>query len=157
MLNDTVYVANTVVQDGTSVVTTNLPNAENYAAEEQVIRGDLEFTKVDADDENPMAGIPFTLTSKTTGESHTLVTDENGYYSTSSDYVPHTQNTNAGTSAADGIWFGDGEPDNALGALPYDTYILEEQPCEANQGKRSGFAGIYRYPRSVCNRPEYDP
>ena len=29
-------------------------------------------------------------------------------------------------------WFGGGEPDDALGALPYDAYIVEEQPCEAN-------------------------
>ena len=32
-------------------------------------------------------------------------------------------------------WFGGGKPDDSLGALPYDTYLLEEQPCEANKGK----------------------
>ena len=43
---------------------------------------------------------------KTTGESHVLVTDENGMASTESSWTPHSQNTNKGTSADDGIWFG---------------------------------------------------
>lgn len=30
------------------------------------------------------------------------------------------------------MWFGDAEPDDAKGALPYDTYAVEELPCEAN-------------------------
>ena len=135
LLNDTVYVANTTADGGKSVVTANLPNSEERPAEERIIRGDLEFTKVDADDQSPMSGIPFTLTSCSTGESHRIVTDENGYYSTAAGYVPHTQNTNRGISAEDGVWFGGGKPDDSLGALPYDTYLLEEQPCEANKGK----------------------
>ena len=81
-----------------------------------------------------MPDIPFTITSKTTGESHTLVTDKNGYASTSSDWVKHSQNTNQGESSADGIWFGNGPVDDSRGALPYDTYLLEEQRCETNEG-----------------------
>lgn len=135
LINDTVYVANTVIREGTSVVTTNLPNTEETPASEQVIRGDLEFTKVDADDESPMAGIPFSITSETTGEIHVILTDKNGHASTSAEWNPHTQFTNRGETAEDGVWFGGGEPDNALGALPYDTYDIEELPCEANAGK----------------------
>ena len=30
------------------------------------------------------------------------------------------------------MWFGDSEPDDAKGALPYDDYTVEELPCEAN-------------------------
>ncbi len=135
LINDTVYVANTVIQEGTSVVTANLPNTEETPASEQVIRGDLDFTKVDADDQSPMAEIPFSITSETTGESHVILTDKNGYASTSADWNPHTQHTNRGETAEDGVWFGGGEPDNALGALPYDTYTVEELPCEANAGK----------------------
>ena len=135
LLNDTVYVANTIIENGTSVVTVNLPDSEICAAEEQIIRGDLEFIKINADDQSTMAGIPFTLTSKTTGESHLLITDANGYCSTESSFALHTKNTNRGTSAADGIWFGEGAADDGLGALPYDIYVLEEQPCEANKGK----------------------
>lgn len=53
-----------------------------------------------------MAGVPFKITSVTTGENHIVVTDENGMFSTASDCVPHSQNTNRGETAEDGIWFG---------------------------------------------------
>lgn len=98
------------------------------------IRGDLEFIKVSDGDLSRLANVPFTITSKTTGESHTIVTDQNGYASTSAEWNPHTQNTNAGKTAQDGIWFGTSEPDDEKGALLYDTYILEEQRCESNEG-----------------------
>ena len=140
LLNETVYVANTTLQ-ANSVTTTNLPNSETYAATEQVKRGDLEFTKVDADTGNTMAGIPFRITSDTTGESHVLVTDANGYASTAA--IPHTADTNKNDAVTDewdyssfyGVWFGESAPDDAKGALPYDTYTLKELPCGANYGK----------------------
>lgn len=98
---------------------------------EQVIRGDLKLVKVGEGDQGRMAGVPFLVTSATTGESHTIVTDANGCASTAASWNPHTADTNGGT-AESGVWFGGGEPDDALGALPYDAYIVEEQPCEAN-------------------------
>ena len=33
-----------------------------------------------------------------------------------------------------GIWFGSSKPDDTKGALIYDTYILEEQRCDSNEG-----------------------
>ena len=45
LINDTVYVANTVIREGTSVVTTNLPNTEETPASEQVIPGRSGFYK----------------------------------------------------------------------------------------------------------------
>lgn len=107
---------------------------------EQVIRGDFSFIKARSGTMNRLANVPFKVTSRSTGESHVLVTDENGMASTSSSWCSHTQNTNAGESSNDGIWFGmdaEGtttEPDDSLGALPYDTYDVEEQACEANEG-----------------------
>lgn len=100
----------------------------------QVIRGDLEFVKVSDGDLARLANVPFSITSKTTGESHTLLTDKNGYASTSSDWNPHTANTNRGETSKDGIWFGSSKPDDAKGALLYDTYLIEEQRCESNEG-----------------------
>ncbi len=160
----------------------------------QVKRGDIEFVKVREDDMGRLAGIPFLITSETTGESHVLVTDENGQAKTSADWNKHTVKTNANdeadeadldssagiettgeshvlvtdengqaktsadwnkhtvkTNANDeadeadldssaGIWFGqeaDGNitaPDDTLGALPYDTYSIEELPVAANDG-----------------------
>lgn len=105
---------------------------------EQVIRGDLAFTKVAENSMTRLGNVPFKITSNTTGESHVIHTDENGMANTSSSWTPHTQNTNAGTSHTDGIWFGmsaNGStvpPDNSLGALPYDIYTVEELPCETN-------------------------
>ncbi|MGN1165197.1 MAG: VaFE repeat-containing surface-anchored protein [Lachnospiraceae bacterium] len=108
-----------------------------YKAANQVVRGDLSLRKVDGESDKAMAGIMFRLTSKTTGETHCFVTDENGEYSTSSDFIRHSTNTN-GEKQGDGIWFGmmadgsDMEPDDNLGALPYDTYELCEIRGEGN-------------------------
>ena len=100
-----------------------------------MIRGDLELVKVSDGDLSRLAGVPFTITSKTTGESHTIVTDRNGYASTSAEWNKHTSNTNRGETAEDGIWFGSSDPDDSKGALIYDTYTVEEQRCEANEGR----------------------
>lgn len=109
--------------------------AEDQSISNQVIRGDLELVKVSDGDLSRLAGVPFTITSKTTGESHTIVTDRNGYASTSAEWNKHTSNTNRGETAEDGIWFGSSDPDDSKGALIYDTYTVEEQRCEANEGR----------------------
>ncbi|EQE87757.1 UNVERIFIED_CONTAM: SrtB-anchored collagen-binding adhesin [Clostridioides difficile] len=100
----------------------------------QVKRGDLEGVKIGAGTHQRLAGVPFRITSKTTGESHIIVTDDNGQFSTSSDWVSHKHNTNAGKTSEDGIWFGTSEPDDSKGALIYDTYIIEELRCDSNKG-----------------------
>ena len=100
----------------------------------QVKRGDLEGVKIGAGTHQRLAGVPFRITSKTTGESHIIVTDDNGQFSTSSDWASHKNNTNAGKTSEDGIWFGTSEPDDSKGALLYDTYIIEELRCESNKG-----------------------
>lgn len=104
---------------------------------------DLDFVKVKDSSMARLAGVPFKITSKTTGESHIIVTAGNGYANTSSSWNLHTNNTNRGQSDEDGIWFEmdrEGNKttkvDNALGALPYDLYVLDEMPCDANKGCR---------------------
>lgn len=121
------------------------------AAYNQVIRGDLQFVKVGKGGEANMgrfANVAFKLTSQTTGESHIVVTDENGEVRTVTEWNPHSQNTNGNDGITDetqwddhnGTWFGlttEGwmvETQDGLCALPYDTYLLEELPCEGNQG-----------------------
>lgn len=103
--------------------------------EEQGIRGDLRLVKAAAGTLERMAEIPFRITSRTTGESHVIWTDENGTASTEAAWNSHCQNTNRGEKAEDGVWFGEGEPDDRLGALFYDTYEIEELPAENNRGK----------------------
>ena len=121
------------------------------AAYNQVIRGDLQFVKVGEGGEANMgrfANVAFKLTSQTTVESHIVVTDENGEVRTVAEWNPHSQNTNGNDEITDetlwddyaGTWFGltsEGwmvDVQDELCALPFDTYILEELPCEGNQG-----------------------
>ena len=82
-----------------------------------------------------------------------LVTDRNGQASTEASWNKHTYNTNGNDHLLEaeaitsemmdpeaGIWFGLGEDgssapaDDALAALPFGQYTLEELPCEANEG-----------------------
>lgn len=106
---------------------------ESHSILNQVIRGDLEFVKVSDGEQKRLANVPFAITSNTTGESHTIVTDKNGYASTASKWNKHTANTNRGETSEDGIWFGTSAPDDTKGALIYDTYTVEEQRCDANK------------------------
>ena len=125
-----------------------LVNPFDGAFENQVMRSDLEFTKKGDDGQDRLAGVAFKLTSKTTGESHVVVTDENGYFSSASSWNKHTHEANANDWALDaegvidsskldataGVWFGGTTPDDSKGALPYDTYLIEELRCTANEG-----------------------
>ena len=138
--------------DGQMVDLTGL----EHAVDDQVIRGDIEFVKVDGLDMDRLAGIPFLVTSQTTGESHVIVTDTNGEVSTAADWNAHTSKTNAndaavtwnddGTYTVDerllddtaGVWFNGRTdrtttPDDSLGALPYDTYTFQELRVSANE------------------------
>lgn len=100
----------------------------------QVKRGDIEGVKIGAGTHKRLADVPFKITSKTTGESHIVVTDKNGQFSTASSWVSHKQNTNAGKTSEDGVWFGKSKPDDSKGALLYDTYEIEELRSESNKG-----------------------
>ena len=119
-----------IVNDGEIVDLTD----EAHSIYNQIIRGDIEGVKIGDGTHKRLANVPFRITSKTTGESHIIVTDANGQFSTSSDWVSHKQNTNAGKTSEDGIWFGTSTPDDSKGALLYDTYIIEELRCDSNKG-----------------------
>ena len=119
-----------IVNDGEIIDLTD----EAHSIYNQIIRGDLEGVKIGDGTHKRLANVPFRITSKTTGESHIVVTDANGQFSTSSEWVSHKQNTNAGKSSEDGIWFGTSTPDDSKGALLYDTYTIEELRCDSNKG-----------------------
>ena len=95
-----------------------------YSIYNQIKRGDIEGVKIGAGTHKRLADVPFRITSKTTGENHVVVTDDNGQFSTSADWASHKHNTNAGKTSEDGVWFGTSEPGDSKGALPYDTYII---------------------------------
>ena len=136
----------TIRQDGQVV-----EYRDGDAAYNQVIRGDLQFVKVGEGGEGNMtrfANVAFKLISETTGETHIVVTDENGEVRTETEWNPHSQNTNGNDGITDetqwddhnGTWFGlttEGwmvETQDGLCALPYDTYTVEELRCSGNQG-----------------------
>ncbi|MFR3808781.1 MAG: hypothetical protein ACLTX3_07485 [Lachnospiraceae bacterium] len=75
-----------------------------------------------------MAGIPFKLTSKTTGESHIIYSNKDGMIRTA---VRNNDNPNTGTN---GVWFGAGKASGDKGALPYDTYLVEERAMREEPG-----------------------
>ena len=121
-----------ITENGKIVVLTD----ESHSIYNQIKRGNLEGVKIGAGTHKRLANVPFKITSKTTGESHIIVKDKNGQFSTASDWASHKKNTNAETSSEDGIWFGTSEPDDSKGALLYDTYEIEELSCESNKGMK---------------------
>lgn len=158
LLNNEIFVRQISSEGSAETVKTyNMPEVSD-----QVKRGDLEFTKANENNQERIANIPFLMTSVSTGEAHVIVTDENGYYSSATAFNPHSNNTNGndaaltntGTAenpvyeiddslldAAAGLYFGmnaDGEAvpqvTDDYGALPYDTYTIQELPCTANEG-----------------------
>lgn len=121
-----------------------------------MIRSDLSFSKKKYPDNAPMPNIAFRLQSKTTGEEHIIVTDNTGYATTSlqSDNInSNDKYLNALTDEEvytnhlqpSGIWFYgtndqskwmESNIDRSAGALPPDTYILNEIPSIGNDGTR---------------------
>ena len=127
------------------------PSEDAPTVREQVKRGDIAFNKVHGEDMTGLTGVPFKVTSKTTGESHIAITDVNGILTTEASACPHTQNTNGNDAALNadasidesklsidnGLWFSGSKDaqtaaDDSKGALPYDTYTFEELRCSAN-------------------------
>ncbi len=137
---DNPYVSKVKLEQGTI----RLSVGNKLLVSEQPIRGDLELIKKDKHTSKPMAGIPFLITSKTTGEAHIIVTDENGVASTASNIMLHSNNTNGNdeyvegaTLEPTGVWFSGNSSDivvdDGKGALPYDQYIVKELSCDSNK------------------------
>lgn len=129
-------------------------SGEEDSVDDQVFRSGLKFNKVDAGSMAAVGPCPFLVTSETTGEAHVCVTDENGEFD--SERVGHDVRTNVndaavsitedGTASVDeqaldpdaGVWFA-GDPSREVPpsddlALPFDTYLVRELRCSANEG-----------------------
>lgn len=152
LTDSTVHVQQVTSNSATERVTTFVePSEDAPTVREQVKRGDIAFNKVHGEDMTGLAGVPFKITSTTTGESHIAITDVNGILTTEASACPHTQNTNVNDAALNadgtvdesklsidnGLWFSGSKDattaaDDAKGALPYDTYTFEELRCSAN-------------------------
>lgn len=132
------------------------PSTTEITCPDPVIRGDVRFRKVDAANGHGLVGVVFSIKSVTTGETHFMMTGAGGLLDTGSAVALHSANTNLNDdgvtydnvdhmwyitgdiSASNGVWFsgratGTVTPDDARGALPYDTYEIEELRCDANR------------------------
>ncbi|WP_172135301.1 VaFE repeat-containing surface-anchored protein [Adlercreutzia sp. ZJ473] len=141
------------IRDEGAIVALGASGSSDGAAYDQVKRGDLEFVKTRESDQKRLSGIPFKITSQTTGEWHVIVTDDNGEAKTSAAWNAHATRANANDAALNadgtvdeakldasaGVWFGltsTGsltKADDSLSALPYDVYTVEELPVAANE------------------------
>ncbi len=151
LLNEKVYSC-AITQDGEKAV---VDAYQIYHVPDEVKRGDLKLVKIADGSADRMAGIPFLITSlqengkdADDGESHVIVTDENGYFSTADSFNKHSDDTNVNDgawngkkidesklNAAAGIWFGEKEAiDGSRGALPYGKYRIDELSCSRNEG-----------------------
>ncbi len=118
--------------------------------ENKKIRSNLKFVKKDGNTGQPLAYVPFRLTSIDTDESHIIYTNAKGVFDSSS--IHHSYNTNSNdTNSSDklktlpedtksiqtGLWFEGKDKEEVtdeLGSLPYGTYKLEELRGETNAG-----------------------
>lgn len=118
-------------------------STKNLNFSDDVVRGDLKFTKTSDVDGEPMANVIFKIKS-TSGakEEHLVVTDKDGVVDTSASHALHSFHTNGYDDIEEdeieylayGTWFGAANAiDDDRGALPYDTYEITELKCDANK------------------------
>lgn len=124
---------------------------------EDIVRGDLSFNKVDGN-QRSLAYIPFLLTNTDTNESHIIMTDVNGKFSSKSgrgrtnlldEYKTDITSSGGELSVPDvamiqmeldgatqqaGVWFGAGAANSTNGALICGHYKLQELRCKNNAG-----------------------
>ena len=126
----------------TTTITVN-GSTKDLNFSDDIIRGDLKFTKTSNVDGEPMANVVFKIKS-TSGakEEHLVVTDEDGIVDTSASHALHSFHTNGYDDIEEdeieylayGTWFGAANAvDDDKGALPYDTYEITELECDANK------------------------
>ena len=157
-----------VRKDGTVYAYDDGENEAALTFDDYVYRSDLQGTKIGDGTSERFSYVPFKISSVTNDESHVVVADMNGYFSTKDNRTkdkleededadtarkqnPFDDLLTAETITTDGIkerkedikagvWFGTGEfgstaaMNSDFGALPYDSYIIEELPCEKNEG-----------------------
>ena len=158
----------TIREDGVIVAFDDNKNEIALTFDNYVYRSDVQGTKIADSTSERFSYVPFKIISVTNGETHVVVTDANGFFSTkdrrSAGDLDEDEEADTARKqnpfddlleakdikTADlvkrkddilhGVWFGTGEfgdkadMNSKFGALPYDSYILEEMPCEHNEG-----------------------
>ena len=160
-LSSTVRTLHIVEQNGKAVIQEDGSNVfqQEYTGtyQEDIVRGDLSFNKVDGN-QRSLAYIPFLLTNMDTKESHIIMTDVNGKFSSKSgrgrtnlldEYKTDITSSGGELSVPDvamiqmeldgatqqaGVWFGAGAANSTNGALICGHYKLQELRCKNNAG-----------------------
>ena len=155
-------------EDGVMVSFDDNQNEAALTFDNYVYRSDVQGTKIADSTSERFSYVPFKIISVTNGETHVVVTDANGFFSTkdrrSAGDIDEDEDADTARKQnpfddlldakeiktsdlvarkddiLHGVWFGTGEfgdkadMNSKFGALPYDSYILEEMPCEHNEG-----------------------
>ena len=126
---------------------------------DRVVRGDLSFVKKNSDTDEALAYIPFRITNNTTGETHYILTDANGNFTSA---TGKTTNTNANDDVLSkygdkdvvpqsvidslakdaGLWFGMGSEgsmtaaNDSYSSFVYGTYTITELKTEATRSMK---------------------
>lgn len=134
------------------------PGNQAVIFKDRVVRGDLSFIKKNAETDEALAYIPFKITNNATGETHYILTDADGNFTSTG----KTSNTNANDEilsqygekdvipqnvidslAKDaGLWFGMGsdgtmtDANDSYGAFVYGTYTITELKTEATRSMK---------------------
>lgn len=99
LINEEIFVMKTT---GTGLVSVDNQPLDAAVVNEQVKKGDIEFTKIDSETEEPLEGVTFEIIDAVTGDVvMTITTDENGYATTAS-------------------------ADRPEGSIPYGEYLIHE-------------------------------
>ena len=157
-----------VREEGVMVSFDDGKNEVALTFDDYVYRSDVQGTKIADSTSERFSYVPFKIISVANGETHVVVTDANGFFSTKDrraagdidedeeadtarkqnpfdDLLEAEDIKTADLEARKddllhGVWFGTSEfgtkaeMKSQWGALPYDSYILEEMPCEHNKG-----------------------
>ena len=81
-----------ILSGETKEVTTSSSATSTVIFYNQVVRGDIKFKKIDTTSGEVMKNIPFRITSLSNGESHIVVTNNDGIVNTSSSFALHSNN-----------------------------------------------------------------
>ncbi len=138
------------------VIPTNNSYNLSTTVENQQIRGDLRFIKMDTNNNRPMSNTLFSISAVDEDfnilETHFVVSNSEGVVDTSSAFALHSFHTNGYDAMVDdidtayttvpflgyGSWFGfdtQGHSlpvNDSLGALPQGKYLIQEMRCDAN-------------------------
>ena len=152
-----IHYFNVVDQGGAFIQYETNMNAVTFT--DRVVRGDLSFVKKNAETEETLAYIPFCITNNATGETHYILTDANGNFTSK---TGKTTNTNANDDVLSkygdkdvvpqsvidslvkdaGLWFGMGSDgtmtsaNDSYGAFVYGTYTITELKTEATRSMK---------------------